>query len=94
MPAIPHDSADSAAIAAPLSYTANPTPGTSVGTIRQVYVPVVVSTAITQAIVVIEFGDKGKPITLNGVAQGLAVNLNGVTLTGGTINITFEWFEI
>lgn len=94
MAAIPHDSADSAAGAAPLSYTANPTPGTAVGTVRQVYVPVVVSTAITQAVTVLEFGDKGKPIILNGVAQGLAVNLNGATLAGGVINVTFEWFEI
>lgn len=94
MTAIPHDSADSAAISAPLSYTANPTPGTSVGAVRQSYVPIGISTAQPNESAVFEFGDKGRPIVLNGVAQGLAVNLNGVTLVGGTINVTFEWFEV
>lgn len=94
MTAIPHDSGDSAAIAAPLSYTANPTPGTAVGTVRQAYVPVNAATAQTTGITVFDFGDRGKPITLNGVAQGVAVNLNGATLVAGAISVTFEWFEV
>lgn len=94
MTAIPHDSADSAATAAPLSYTANPTPGAAVGTVRQAYAPVNTATAQTSGATVFDFGDKGKPITLNGIAQGLAVNLNGVTLAGGSIDVTYEWFEI
>jgi hypothetical protein len=94
MTAVPHDSADSAAIAAPLSYTANPTPGTTVGTVRRVYIPVNLATTQVYSVTVIEFGDKGKPITLNGVAQGLAVNLGGATLAGGTVSVVYEWFEI
>lgn len=94
MTAIPHDSADAAATAAPLSYTANPTPGTAIGSVRQSYIPFGAANNAQVGVVTLEFGDKGKPITLNGVAQGLAVNLNGVTVTGGVIDVTFEWFEI
>jgi hypothetical protein len=94
MTAVPHDSADSAATAAPLSYTANPTTGTPVGTFRRGYVPLGAATSIVNPLVGFDFGDKGKPITLNGVAQGLAVNLNGATIAGGTFDIVFEWFEI
>lgn len=94
MTAISHDSADAAATAAPLSYTANPTPGTAVGTFRRGYQPIGAVTSIVNPVVVYDFGDKGRPITLRGVAQGLAVNLNGATLTGGTFDVVFEWFEI
>lgn len=94
MTPIPHDANDAAAVAAPLSYTANPTPGTAVGTFRRGYTPVGAATAVVNPLIVFDFGDKGRPITLRGIAQGLAVNLNGVTLTGGTFDVVFEWFEI
>lgn len=94
MTAIPHDANDAAATAAPLSYTANPTPGTAVGTFRRGYTPIGAATAVVNPLIVYDFGDKGRPIVLRGIAQGLAINLNGVTLTGGTFDIVFEWFEI
>lgn len=94
MTAIPHDSADAAATAAPLAYTANPTPGAAVGTFRRGYQPIGATTSIVNPLVVYDFGDKGRPIILRGIAQGLAVNLNGVTVTGGTFDVCFEWFEI
>ena len=39
-------------------------------------------------------GDKGKEIILRGTAQQLALNLNGVTVTGGSFDICIEWFEV
>jgi hypothetical protein len=35
----------------------------------------------------------GQSVTLRGTAQQIAVNLNSVTLTGGTCNVTFRWVE-
>lgn len=92
---VPHDSNDAAASATVLAYTANPTLGSVVGTVRQNYQPIgVASAAVTSAAAPYEFGDKGRPMILRGIAQVLAVNLNGVTLLGGTFDVTFEWFEI
>lgn len=90
--AVAHNSADTP-VSVPLSYTANPTLGTAVGNVRSVYLSLG-STTIASGSVIWEFGDKGKWVTLTGVAQGLAVNLNGVTPTGAVINVSFEWFEI
>ena len=92
--AVPHDATDVAATAAPLLYTANPTGlGAAVGTLRRNSLFVGQSTSTNETLLDYEFGDKGKPITLAGVAQMLAINLNGVTVTGGVFNVTFEWFE-
>jgi hypothetical protein len=65
-----------------------------VGTIRRGYLPVAGATSVVNPIVVFDFGDKGKEIVLRGVAQQLAVNLNGATITGGAFDINIEWFEI
>lgn len=92
--AIPHDSSDAAASATLLAYTANPTTGTAVGTIRRGYVPVAGVTSVVNPLVVFEFGERGKPITLRGIAQVVAVNLGGATLTGGTFDINVEWYEV
>lgn len=92
MIAVPHDSAD-AAVSAPLSYTTNPTPGTAVGTIRAETI-VIGNAASVSGKAIWDFGERGKHILLTGVAQGLAVNLNGVTFTGGQISVVFEWLEI
>lgn len=92
--AIPHDSSDAAATATCLAYTANPTTGTAVGTFRRGYVPVAGATSVVNPLIVFDFGDKGRPVVLRGIAQVLAVNLGGATLTGGTFDIAIEWFEI
>lgn len=89
---VPHDSADTA-VSAPSFYTANPTPGTGLGNVRAQYIALGSATAVAEP-VIWEFNDKGKPIVLSGTAQGLAVNLNGATVTGGNFTVTFEWFEI
>ena len=93
--AVPLDAADAAAVSAPLQYTANPTPGTAVGTIARGYLQAApLATGVSGAPLVFDFGQYGKPVILSGVAQGIAVNLNGVTVTGGIFSITFEWLEL
>ncbi len=93
--AVPHDSLNAAATGAVLAYTANPGAlGTAVGTFRRAYAPVGGVTSVVNPIVVFDFGDKGQAITLRGVAQQLAVNLNGATLAGGAFDIVIEWYEI
>lgn len=88
------DSTSSAASAIVLQYTANPTAGTSVGVVASAYVPFAAPAAATAGRTEFIFGTTGKPLTLRGVAEGIAVNLNGVTLTGGSLFVTFEWYEI
>lgn len=93
--AVPHDSADAAAAATLLAYTANPGAlGTAVGTFRRGYLPVAGATSVVNPVVIFDFGDKGRPVTLRGVAEQIAVNLGGATLTGGTFDIVAEWFEV
>lgn len=94
MTSVVHDSGDGAANSAVLNYSANPTPGTAVGNVRVAYAIVPATTGITGAITAFSFADTGKPITLIGTAQGLAVNLNGVTVTGGVFTVTYEWYEL
>lgn len=88
-----HEQADAANSSTPIGYTVNPTPGTSAGTIRRQYLPVGSAASALSGEVVFELGENGKPITLSGTTQGLAVNLNGVTVTGGVFNIAIEWIE-
>lgn len=91
--AIPHDSGDSAANSAVLGYTANPTTGTAIGTMRRTFMPVGGATSLTNAFTSFDFGDRGKEVVLKTTSECLAVNLNGATLTGGTFSVTFEWTE-
>lgn len=90
--ATPHDSLDGAAAATCLSYTANPTSGTLVGAVRRAYVPVDGATSVVNPVVVFDFS--GKPVTLRGIAEVLALNLNGATITGGVFDVAIEWYEI
>ncbi len=92
---IPHDSLDAAATGTVTSYTANPGAlGAAVGTVRRGYVEAAAAAAVSSPTVIFEFGERGKPITLRGIAQQLAINLAGVTVTGGLFTITYEWYEI
>lgn len=94
--AVPNDSSNSAASTAVLSYTANPTTGTLVGNLRTYKLALGTTTATTNNILDIRFADsgEGQPIVLRGTTQQLAVNLNGVTISGGSFNITVEWIEV
>ncbi len=72
-------------------WTAAPTVGTLVGVLADIsFAFGVANTQSTPAL--FEFGRLGQPIVLRGVAQQVAVNLSGITLTG-TVGCTFEWTE-
>lgn len=92
---VPLDASDAAAVSLPISYTANPTPGAAVGTIDRAYVNAgPLATGVVQTVKDFNFGAYGKPVVLSGVAQGLAVNLNGATVTGGIFTVVVEWLEV
>lgn len=87
---VPLNSQGPAASATGLSYTANPTPGTSVGTVA--LRRVLFGTSATEApATVFDFGDW--PVELRGTGEVLAVNLGGVTVTGGSLNADLFWTE-
>lgn len=94
--AVPLDSNDDAAASATArTYTANPTTGTLVGRVMAIrgLVPAA-ATAADQERFVFDFEGKiGKPLTLRGIAEVLAINLNGVTVTGGTFDFSVIWTE-
>ncbi len=88
-----HETTDAANSSTPIAYTANPTPGTSLGNIRRWYQAISASATPEFSEYTLEFGENGKPIILSGTAQGLCLNLNGATITGGVINVSIEWIE-
>lgn len=90
---VPMISTDAAATAVGAIYTANPTVGTPVGNIYIESVPFATITDKTNNIVTIDFGEKGKPVILSGVAQAIAINLNGATATGLSLKVTIEFTE-
>lgn len=91
-----HDSLDGAATATLAAYTANPTLGTGTATIIRVAklgFPVA-SVAASVGQLVWNFGtNNAEAIRLRGTAQGLCLNLNGLTVTGGAADIDVEWTE-
>ena len=96
LPAIaPLDSNNPAATAVVRSYTANPTAlGTLVGNVMAASVPVIATNSTaTSDRVLFESIRPTQPIVLRGVAQTLAVNLNGVTVGTGAITAFIEWTE-
>lgn len=91
---VPHDAAFPPSLATVLAYSANPGAlGAAVGNLRRdrVMIPAAASVAIGGIEWV--FGDRSGEVALRGIAQQLAVNLNGVTVAGGVLNVTFEWDE-
>lgn len=90
---VPHISTDAAASAVLSQYSANPTTGATVGTVREGKLAVSASGGL--ASVVWEFPlTRGKGLTLTGVAQGLAINFGGAALlTGEVLAYSIEWIE-
>jgi hypothetical protein len=92
---VPHDSASPAGSAVVAHYTTLPTLGTALGYIRQAQVMFGLLTALTIDRMVWDFTTRnGQGLVLRGTSQGVAVNLNGVTLTNATLlGYEFEWSE-
>jgi len=91
--AVGDDSNYSAAVSAPLSYTGTgPTVGTALGFIDEYYLGcLALGTAAPNDIYILNRTQK--PIVLRGTAQEACVNFNNSALTGGNLNVTFEWIE-
>lgn len=91
---IPHNSGSAAATATIAAYTANPTLGTIVGSFVR-STKLFASTVATQPQTLIwDWANRvGQEPTLIGTAQVLALNLNGATLTGGSVNVSVEFVE-
>lgn len=92
---VPLDSTNAAGTAVVKAYTANPTLGSAVGTIVSRKATVTTAAgAIPEVPLVIQFGQgQAQEIVLRGVAQMLCLNLNGATMTGGSLNIDILWTE-
>ena len=94
---VPHDSANAAATAVVRHYTANPTLGTSVGSIRsrRIIVPAAGSNGSgTAGGSEEEFNVRpGQPIILRGVTEQFCINLNGTSITGPVSAAFVEWVE-
>jgi hypothetical protein len=88
-----HETTDAANSSTPIAYTANPTPGTSLGNIRRWYQAISATTTPEFSEFTLEFGENGKPLILSGTTQGICLNLNGVTVTGGVLSVSIEWIE-
>jgi hypothetical protein len=93
--AVPYDSGDAAASAAPLKYTANPTINSTIGNYDTKSLNFAVA-GDESVPYIFETGYRGgaKALVLRGVAEQVAVNLSGAAVpTGGTIGCSFEWTE-
>lgn len=92
---VPLNSSSAAASAVALNYTANPTPGSAVGTVS-VAGGTSGSTPNPNSCIVLFDADKyGQACVLSGTAEGLAVNHNGTTVAGTSplVQVTFIWTE-
>lgn len=90
--AVPHDSLFAAATASVLSYTANPTLGTAVGTIladKIQYPATNEKVSFAQA----RPFELQYPIVLRSTSEVIAVNLNAVTSAGALCNGNVRWTE-
>lgn len=86
------DTNNAAGTAVALSYTANPTTGTLVGAIRSAKLNLGLTSAAGS--ITWDFSTRNsQAVVLRGTAQGLAVNLNGVSITSGLLDIFVEYTE-
>lgn len=94
--AVPHDSNNSAATAVVKAYTANPGAlGAAVGPLVNFKMVLPIAAGTNPNLPVrYTFGEAGcQNIVLRGAAENIAINLNGVTVTGGNFDITITWSE-
>lgn len=91
---VPHDSTSGAATATVLAYTANPTTGNLIGLVG--LRKITLTTAAGGLVNVPQYLDytrNEKAVILRGTSEVLAVNLNGVTVTGGAFDVAVTWTE-
>lgn len=91
--AVPHDSGDAAATASVNRYLSNPTLGSTVGTVRSTQVLIPTATGLGGNTTWTLPSPNGKGIVLNNANESLNLNLNGLTLGGGSLAVDIEWTE-
>jgi hypothetical protein len=93
---VPHDSDSPAASSAVRAYTANPTLGATVGGILafKTAMPSATTPSFTASDVHWHFPDGTAVKLKKGSNECLAINLNGATLTGGSMTMSIEWTEV
>lgn len=94
---VPLDSNNAAGTGVVRVYTANPTPGTSIGALRQMrdFIPAI-GTSLKTIDLLANYGASDlldQLVTLRGVAQGLALNFGGATLAGLIVAGQIVWTE-
>jgi hypothetical protein len=91
------DTNNSTATATAQHYTANPTPGATVGTMQtfRMFCPAAAGLAsVNQELIGADAGLLDQPITLRGTAEGVSLNFNGVALPGGlSMVVNVIWME-
>ena len=92
---VPLNSTSASASAVAKNYTANPTPGATVGTIANGQCIGGNVTGNFTTLVLFDADKYGQACDLIGTAQGLAVNHNGASVAGSSplIQVTFVWTE-
>ncbi len=93
---VPYDSNDPSGTATVKAYTANPTVGTTVGTIFSTHLifPTETNPGIQVQPGSFSFGSEGyKRVILRGTGESFCINLGGQTVTGGAAHASFEWAE-
>lgn len=91
---VPYDSASPVGSAVVKAYTANPTLGTLVGNIKADRQFLNIAGTGSSDVREYDFGfNNTQHLTLRGVAETLAINLNGVTMAGGLLDIWITWHE-
>lgn len=91
---VPHDSNNAAATATVGHYTANPTLGTAVGTVRAESLGITNSGISGGSVEWIFNTEYYQPLLLRGISEQLTINLNGTTVTGSVMSISIEWSEV
>ncbi len=93
--AVPHDSGSAAATAVVTAYTANPSLGNTVGTIRAMKVDIEATNLVGASDhVELRFGEgPSQCVILRGTAESLCVNLNSITSSNSSFDIYVEWSE-
>lgn len=90
---VPHDSTNAAGTAVARAYTVNATLGVTVGTLKTIRQLWDSTTIVSTYVLFKQDSNPGQAIVLRGVAEVLAVNISGVTLTGGAAAIYMVWTE-
>lgn len=93
MTVVAMDSNDASAVSVPLSYTANPTLGTTVGNVDTELIGMMATSTSSPNDIYVWKPLMGQSVFLRGTAQQIAVNLNGATISGASCDVTFDWIE-